>query len=67
MQRFLYYMHAVRFVLYILLVSYSFWTISVGDPNESFKTFLTLVEVIQVTNSFLYKYMELEDYHFEEN
>ena len=35
-----------------------FWY--VRDPNESFKTFLTLLEIIEVTKSFLY--MELGDY-----
>ena len=48
--------------LTVLLLSYAFWTSSVRDPN---KTFLTLVEIIKVTKSFLY--MELEDYYFEEN
>ena len=52
-------------VRYVLLILYAFWTISVRDPNNSLKTFLTLVEIIEVTNSFLY--MELENYHFEEN
>ena len=32
--------------------------------NESLKTFLTLVEITEVTKLFLY--MELEDYYFEE-
>ena len=50
---------------YVLLVSYTFCTISVSDTNESFKTFLTLVEIKEVTKLFLY--MELEDYYFEEN
>ena len=39
-------------VRHILLVSYAFWTRSVGDPNELFKTFLTLVEFTEVTKSF---------------
>ena len=43
----------VRYVL--LLVSYAFWTSSVRDLNESFKTFLKLVEIIVVTKLFLYK------------
>ena len=36
-------------------------TSSVRDPNESFKTCFTLVEIIEVTKSFLC--MELEDYY----
>ena len=51
---------------YVLVsVSYSLWTSSVHDPNESFTTFLTLIEIIEVTKSFLY--MELENYYYEEN
>ena len=50
-------------VRYVLLVSYAFWTSSVRDKNESFKTCLTLVEIVQVTKSFLY--IELENHYFE--
>ena len=45
-------------------VLYAFWTSYVRNPNESFKTFLTLVEIIEVTKLFLY--VELENHHFEQ-
>ena len=57
--------HCWQPALFFTFLSYAFWTSSVRDPNESFKTFLTLVEITEVTKSFLY--MELEDYYLEEN
>ena len=43
--------------------AYEILSSSLRNPNESFKTYLTLVETMKVTKSFLY--MKVEDYHFE--